>query len=166
MKATVIAHTEPKPKVTNNHRPPFLPTIIDNNNENKELSTALRRRRDRYARQAHHIIQQEELLNNGAFNGIFTVNGSYTNNNGNISTNTNYTNGSYVNKHQSFPIVNGSNTNHHSSNGIPGHEEEDAYINRAVKTLNFPELLKNGLFIVTCEHHLPFTIIFHLSVFG
>ncbi|CAH2209164.1 jg26307, partial [Pararge aegeria aegeria] len=43
-------------------RPTHLPSILDSK-ENKELSTALKRRRDRYARQAHHILQQQELLN-------------------------------------------------------------------------------------------------------
>ncbi|CAH2034945.1 unnamed protein product, partial [Iphiclides podalirius] len=65
-------HTEPDTKLSNNLRSPYLPTIIDNT-ENKELSSALKRRRDRYARQAHHIIQQQELMNNSSdiYNGLF-----------------------------------------------------------------------------------------------
>ncbi|CAG9137764.1 unnamed protein product [Plutella xylostella] len=51
----------PEVKIVNT-KSPNLP-VIKGVKENKELSTALRRRRDRYERQAHHITQQQELLN-------------------------------------------------------------------------------------------------------
>lgn len=95
----VLTHLEQ----SNNYRPQFLPSITDNK-ENKELSTALRRRRDRFARQAHHIIQQQEMLNHSSdiYNGLFgnTNNSSYTSTNGSL----NCSNGS-------FPGANGNNTN-------------------------------------------------------
>ncbi|XP_028158460.1 FH1/FH2 domain-containing protein 3 isoform X3 [Ostrinia furnacalis] len=146
VKVPVIVHSEPKPKIANNNRPQFLPSILDNNKESKELSTALRRRRDRYARQAHHIIQQQELLNNsnGIYNGLFgNTNGAYNSTNGNItSSNTNYTNGSYINTH-SYQIINESNDHYYNGNCIKAHED-DAYINRTVKNLNLADVLING----------------------
>lgn len=72
----VLTRTDPEVKIVNT-KSPNLPVIKDVK-ENKELSTALRRRRDRYERQAHHITQQQELLNisSNVYNGLFT-NGNY-----------------------------------------------------------------------------------------
>lgn len=139
VKSPVITQTEPKTVITNNNRSQFLPAIIDNN---KDINSALRRRRDRFARQAHHIIQQQELLNNShsIYNGLFeSPNGNHTNTNGSVTTtNSNYTNGTYAN-------TNGSSNNHYNTNGFNGHEGEDLYNSR--KSSNLDVLLKNGLFI-------------------
>ncbi|XP_048488325.1 FH1/FH2 domain-containing protein 3 isoform X3 [Plutella xylostella] len=72
----VLTRTDPEVKIVNT-KSPNLPVIKDVK-ENKELSTALRRRRDRYERQAHHITQQQELLNisSNVYSGLFT-NGNY-----------------------------------------------------------------------------------------
>nr|XP_021189648.2 FH1/FH2 domain-containing protein 3 isoform X3 [Helicoverpa armigera] len=116
----VITHTETENKITNNHRTQFLPSITDHNKENKELSSALRRRRDRYARQAHHIIQQQELMNHSSdiYNGLFpnpnesftSTNGSFTSTNGNYYTpngTLNNANGSFTSPNGSFTSLNG-----------------------------------------------------------
>ncbi|XP_059055137.1 uncharacterized protein LOC131849156 [Achroia grisella] len=138
-------HAEPENKNSNNHRPQFLPTIIDNK-DNKELSTALRRRRDRFARQA----QQQELLNNsnGLYNGLFGNTNSYQNGNGNYNNNGNYTNGNYTNTNNNYKNANGNGNSHYASNGVNGvnghQEEEDAYVSRTVKNLNLADVLKNG----------------------
>lgn len=174
MKAPVIIHSDSKPKITNNNRPQFLPSILDNNKESKELSTALRRRRDRYARQAHHIIQQQELLNNsnGIYNGLFgNTNGAYNSTNGNVtSSNTNYTNGSYINTN-SYQIIKDNNDHYYNGNGVNGHED-DAYINRTVKNLNLADVLINGLFIrerifaISPTIFIPVAPAFCLAVFS
>ncbi|XP_053623836.1 uncharacterized protein Fhos isoform X1 [Plodia interpunctella] len=68
----------PEPeKNKNNHRPQFLPAIVDNK-DCIDLRTTLRKRR--FLRQAHHISHQEELLNDPVKNGV-NSNGSthYTN---------------------------------------------------------------------------------------
>ncbi|XP_021189646.3 uncharacterized protein Fhos isoform X1 [Helicoverpa armigera] len=119
----VITHTETENKITNNHRTQFLPSITDHNKENKELSSALRRRRDRYARQAHHIIQQQELMNHSSdiYNGLFpnpnesftSTNGSFTSTNGNYYTpngTLNNANGSFTSPNGSFTSLNGTFT--------------------------------------------------------
>lgn len=144
----VIKHAEPENKNSNNHRPQYLPSIIDNK-DNKELSTALRRRRDRYARQA----QQQELLNNsnGLYNGLFGNTNGFSNGNGNYNTNGNYTNGNYTTASNNYKNLNGNvNVSSHYNqnngvNGVNGHqEEEDAYVSRTVKNLNLADVLKNG----------------------
>ncbi|XP_048006043.1 FH1/FH2 domain-containing protein 3 isoform X3 [Leguminivora glycinivorella] len=127
-KAKQATHVEPdepsikEPKPLNNIRPPFLPCILDNK-ENKELTTALKRRRDRFARQAHHITQQREMLNSNGFSGL----------NGNL-TNGSYSYGDYSNGN----YCNGNGKPY--SNGINGHqgEEERPHIN------NLCDILKNG----------------------
>ncbi|KAJ8736909.1 hypothetical protein PYW07_000180 [Mythimna separata] len=115
----VITHTETDSitKITNNHRSQFLPTITDHNKENKELSSALRRRRDRYARQAHHIIQQQEMLNHSSdiYNGLFpNPNGSFTSTNGSFTSITS-TNGSFSTTNGSLTSTNGSLTSPNGS---------------------------------------------------
>ncbi|CAK1588513.1 unnamed protein product [Parnassius mnemosyne] len=151
-KSPVIHHVEPDTKLANNIRSPYLPTIIDNK-ENKELSTALKRRRDRYARQAHHIIQQQELMNNSSdiYNGLFSnINRDYKSTNGTYTTST----GNFTNSIATYPNSNGSYTNtngalngqmHYNNNGINGHlDEERSFINRAPRSPNLPDVLKNG----------------------
>ncbi|XP_063392862.1 FH1/FH2 domain-containing protein 3 isoform X3 [Cydia fagiglandana] len=127
-KAKQATNAEPEPSIRepkplNNIRPPFLPSILDNK-ENKELTTALKRRRDRFARQAHHITQQREMLNNS--NGFSGLNGNHTN--GSYSYG-DYSNGNYCNGNGK-PY----------SNGINGHQEEEEkpHIN------NLCDMLKNG----------------------
>ncbi|XP_064076338.1 uncharacterized protein Fhos isoform X1 [Vanessa tameamea] len=127
-------------------RPQYLPAIIDTK-ENKELSSVLKRRRDRYARQAHHIIQQQELLNNsnGIYNGLFEKNDQWTpnrtyNNNGTYTN----TNGTFTNSSLKYTIngtVNG--TVIYNSNDVNGQEEEMTYTNRT-KPSYIPEVLMNG----------------------
>ncbi|XP_063372890.1 FH1/FH2 domain-containing protein 3 isoform X2 [Cydia amplana] len=126
-KAKQATNAEPEPSIRepkplNNIRP-FLPSILDNK-ENKELTTALKRRRDRFARQAHHITQQREMLNNS--NGYSCLNGNLTN--GSYSYG-DYSNGNYCNGNGK-PY----------SNGINGHQEEEEkpHIN------NLCDILKNG----------------------
>ncbi|KAI5640353.1 formin-like domain-containing protein [Phthorimaea operculella] len=136
-KAPTITHTEPEVKI--NHRSSFLPSLIDNK-DNKELTTALRRRRDRFARQAHHIIQQQELLNlNNNSNTIH--NGLYGSCKGNHTT----TNGAYTNTNGHHPTANGNigNTNgtDHYTNGINGYDEDPAY---AKKPHSIGDIIKNG----------------------
>lgn len=105
--------------------------------ENKELSSALKRRRDRYARHAHHIIQQQELINNshGIYNGLFekndqwankTYNGTYTGTNGTYNP---------ANKY----ITNGTNGTIYN-NDINGQEDE-----KYTRKSNLPDVLMNGL---------------------
>lgn len=121
----VITHTETENKTTNNHRTQFLPSITDNNKENKELSSVLRRRRDRFARQAHRFIQQQEMLNhsNSSYNDLFpNANGSYTTTNSCFtSTNFNSSTPKVTKSNGRFSSLNGSFTNIHekitSSNG-------------------------------------------------
>ncbi|XP_037866584.1 uncharacterized protein LOC101739187 [Bombyx mori] len=137
----VITHPEPETKIANNQRTSFLPSIMDNK-ENKDLSAALRRRRDRYARQAHHIIQQQEMLNNSntIYNGLFgATNGTYSTPNGTTNGNCNGTYTSIKN------YSNGSLNGNHYANGVNGHlDDEEPYANRTTRSLNQTDALKNG----------------------
>ncbi|XP_075991055.1 formin homology 2 domain containing isoform X3 [Anticarsia gemmatalis] len=157
----VITHAEPEIKITNNHRQQFLPSITDNK-ENKELSTALRRRRDRFARQAHHIIQQQEMLNhssdiyNGLFgssNGTYTgTNGSFTSSNGSFTgtngilpgTNGNYTgtNGSFTSSHRTFSTPNESFSSMNGS--FTSQSDSFSSLNGSFKTANGSFASTNG----------------------
>ncbi|XP_072930775.1 FH1/FH2 domain-containing protein 3 [Epargyreus clarus] len=134
-KLPAISHTEPEPKITNNHRPQFLPSITDK--DNKELNTALRRKRDRFARQAHQI----ELLNNSSeiYNGLFGNNKTdYKNTNGNYTN----TNGKYINANGAYAFNGKYNSN--NCNGVNGHQEEEKlYTNRTLAP-NLADVLKNG----------------------
>lgn len=151
----IILHTEPETKPPN--RTQFLASIngcIDNKEiTNKELSTVLKRRRDRYARQAHHIVQQQELLNNSnnIYNGLFgTTNGNYSN--GNFGTNENYSNGTQTSTN-GFPSINvHMNGSDHYSNKVHIQHAEETTYNRISINHNVGDVFKNGLFILltTC----------------
>ncbi|XP_023937792.1 FH1/FH2 domain-containing protein 3 [Bicyclus anynana] len=114
-------------------RPAHLISILDSK-ENKELSTALKRRRDRYARQAHHILQQQELLN---------ANGAHEKNIEQWNTNSlrNYTsfNGT-PNRYMEY-LPNGSlnGSTNYNGNENNGHAESNG-----AKTANLPDILLNG----------------------
>ncbi|CAH0715947.1 unnamed protein product, partial [Brenthis ino] len=119
-----------EPEKITSPRPSFLPSIMDAK-ENKELSSALKRRRDRYARQAHHIIQQQELLNNshGIYNGLFEKNDQWTNKTYNGTYNA-------ANKY----VTNGTNgTITYNTNDTNGQEEE-----KYTRKSNLPDVLMNG----------------------
>lgn len=127
---------EPEPKTL---RSPYLPSIQDNK-ENKELSTALRRRRDRFARQQEMLNHSNNSINNGIYSTpkSNTTNGTYTN-----------TNGSHT-KPNLNGNANGNINGSHYSNGINGHPpEEEYFVNRAAKTFNLADVLNNGLFFLT-----------------
>ncbi|CAD0193998.1 unnamed protein product [Chrysodeixis includens] len=138
----VITHTETDNKITNHLRTQFLPSITDNNKENKELSSALRRRRDRYARQAHHIIQQQEMLNSSSdiYNGLFSsANGSYNNTNGSVTP----TNGTFSTPNASFTSTNGSFTSPNGSFSSLNGSFSSANGSFANTNGNFPTIIGN-----------------------
>ncbi|CAH2104042.1 unnamed protein product [Euphydryas editha] len=121
-------HAEPENNIST-PRPQYLPALIDTK-ENKELSSALKRRRDRYARQAHHIIQQQELLNNsnGFYNGLFEKTDQWTpNRTYNINGSYNNTNGSFTNSDGKYPMNGNNGTVIYNSNEMNGKEEEKTY---------------------------------------
>ncbi|RVE47409.1 hypothetical protein evm_007919 [Chilo suppressalis] len=166
VKSSTVAHTEPRNKIINNIRPQLpldnnkelkknkinnnRPQLsLDNNKDNKELSSALKRRRDRFARQAHHIIQQQELLNNSneIYDGLFgNTNGNYSPIKNNVTTpNTDLINGTYTNSNNNYVMnINGNNDDDFGINGVNGHDDGDIYLNRTMKSLNLPDVLKNG----------------------
>lgn len=115
--------------------------------ENTELNSALRKRRDRFARQAHHIIQQEELLNNSnvIYNGLFGKKDEKTNG---VSTErvTNHTTSNGYSNVNSKPSLTGSH-NGYTSNTVNGHQDEEKGY-KSTKLSNLLDVLINGLSIV------------------
>lgn len=113
----------------------------------------LKRRSDRYARQAHHIVQQQELLNNSnnIYNKLFgNTNGNYTN--GSLGTNGNYSHGTHTNTN-GFPSNNVQlDGTDHYSNGVNGHHDEGTTYNRTTINHNIGDAMENGLLILltTC----------------
>lgn len=118
--STVINNKEPEIKnAVNNYRSQYLITL-NGNKENNELNTALKRRRQRFARQAHQIMQQQELFNNPS--ALYELlDNSYEDSNG----------------------IKG------SSNNTPnGKLQEDDSIYKTMKNYNITDFSVNGLFII------------------
>ncbi|VVC94266.1 unnamed protein product [Leptidea sinapis] len=107
--------------VTNDMKPTqerkILPSIR-NNSECIEIKTSIRKRRDRFARQHHHINQQEELLNN--LSNIY---------NGSLGTK------AEENRNGHKYDINVTETNRFT---------EDASYNKTTKFNNLPDVLING----------------------
>ncbi|XP_045784881.1 uncharacterized protein LOC123880684 isoform X1 [Maniola jurtina] len=128
-KAKTPVKTPSEPDKIAQPRPTHLPSILDSK-ENKELSTALKRRRDRYARQAHHIMQQQELMNASANHDK----------NGEWHTNPprNYSNFNGTPNRYSTPNGN-LNGSKYNVNDMNGHADSNG-----VKASNLPDILLNG----------------------
>ncbi|CAK1554589.1 unnamed protein product [Leptosia nina] len=123
-KQAIISGVEAEHKV---HAPrsSISPSLYDQ--DRKELNTALRKRRDRCARQAHHIIQQQELLNNSSeiYNGIKKKDSVNCERESNGDST--YKNGKSL---SGYPC------------GVNGHQEEKGFI--STKLTNLPDVLING----------------------
>ncbi|CAG9558814.1 unnamed protein product [Danaus chrysippus] len=122
---------EPNIMTSTPKRPQYLPSILDTK-ENKELSTALKRRRDRYARQAHHIIQQQELMKSTSTNGYSYNDFDTSDYNFSSISRSSYSSNSFM----SSKYTNSCSTINGSSNSV--NEEED------FNKKNLPSLLVNG----------------------
>ncbi|XP_045542234.1 uncharacterized protein LOC106717236 isoform X1 [Papilio machaon] len=148
-KLPITHHMDSDIKSNSNIRTSYSPTINDNK-ENKELTPAWKRRKDRFARQAHHIIQQQEMLNNSndIYNGLFgNINGdrkrtstTYSESNGEFPTSPSYTEENYT---KTNGALNGQLQ--YTSNGINSPiEEEKPFESRLPKTNYLPDVLKNA----------------------